>query len=103
MLNDYIDELTRKFIDDNLESQKSNLPPNSTIINGRMKMSGRLVALVIRDKDESIRVSIQIPGGYKGYNFEILKKYLNPESFQDYTDHAYDEVMKSNGFSQNRF
>lgn len=97
MLNDYINDLTRKFIDNAQDFRKSNLD-DSTIINGRMKMSGRLIALVIRDKNESISVSIQIPGGYKGYSFEILKKYLNPESFQDYMDFAYDEIVKSNGF-----
>lgn len=97
MLNEYINYLTQKFIDDTQDSRKSNLD-NSIIINGRMKMSGILISLVIRDTRESVRVSIQIPGGYKGYSFEILNKYLNPESFQDYMDHAYDEIVKSNGF-----
>lgn len=81
--------------------------PQCATVNGEVVISeGTLkglpevtASIVVRANERSLLFSVQIASRRKGYQADLLNRFLTPEMVREYGIHAYRETLESNGFN----
>lgn len=72
--------------------------PDTVLIasGGRLKDARWVVSIVIIETANSLAISVQLPGGRRGYSTDILNKFLSEETIRDYAEHALAQIIEKN-------